>query len=379
MQRGRRRRWSSSGPPGCATTSARCDRAMEKQAVVLGDGTDADVVAFAEDQLEAAVQVFHVRGGRVRGQRGWVVEKVEDLDHRRPGRALLLQQVYGGEHGEAECRARCWCPSCPTDADALADWLSEHARQPGRPAGAAARRQAGPDGDGRAQRRQALTQHKTQARRRPDHPQPGAGGDRGGARPGPRRRCGSSATTSPTSRAPTSSRRWSSSRTGCPQERVPPVRGPRRRRAGRRRGDARGDHPPVPPLPRRARRDEPATSSSATAAAGDAERPAMPVRGIDPETGRAAQVRLPAAAAWWSTAAPPQVAAAARGARRARHRRRRAVRAGQAAGGGLAARARTYPVILPRTSEGALPAAAGPRRGAPVRDHLPPAAAVEAR
>ena len=38
-------------------------RAMEKQAVVLGDGTDADVVAFAEDPLEAAVQVFHVRGG----------------------------------------------------------------------------------------------------------------------------------------------------------------------------------------------------------------------------------------------------------------------------------------------------------------------------
>ena len=37
---------------------------MEKQAVVLGDGTDADVVAFAQDDLEAAVQVFHVRGGR---------------------------------------------------------------------------------------------------------------------------------------------------------------------------------------------------------------------------------------------------------------------------------------------------------------------------
>ena len=50
-------------------------RALEKQTVVFGDGTDADVVAFADDELEAAVQVFHVRGGRVRGQRGWVVEK----------------------------------------------------------------------------------------------------------------------------------------------------------------------------------------------------------------------------------------------------------------------------------------------------------------
>ncbi|NMM87235.1 excinuclease ABC subunit C [Rhodococcus sp. SRB_17] len=53
-------------------------KALEKQAVVLGDGTDADLVAFATDDLEAAVQVFHVRGGRVRGQRGWVVEKAGD-------------------------------------------------------------------------------------------------------------------------------------------------------------------------------------------------------------------------------------------------------------------------------------------------------------
>src|SRR5207248_11361261 len=56
------------------------NRAMEKQAVVLGDGTDADVVAFAQDELEAAVQVFYVRGGRVRGQRGWVVDKIEPID-----------------------------------------------------------------------------------------------------------------------------------------------------------------------------------------------------------------------------------------------------------------------------------------------------------
>jgi excinuclease ABC subunit C len=54
-------------------------RALEKQAVVLPDGTDADVIALAEDQLEAAVQVFYVRDGRVRGQRGWVLDKVEEV------------------------------------------------------------------------------------------------------------------------------------------------------------------------------------------------------------------------------------------------------------------------------------------------------------
>ncbi len=52
-------------------------RAIEKQAVVLPDETDADTVAFAEDELEAAVAIFHVRGGRVRGQRGYVVDKLE--------------------------------------------------------------------------------------------------------------------------------------------------------------------------------------------------------------------------------------------------------------------------------------------------------------
>jgi len=50
------------------------NKALEKQAVVFGDGTDADVIALAEDPLEVAVQVFHVRAGRIRGQRGWVAD-----------------------------------------------------------------------------------------------------------------------------------------------------------------------------------------------------------------------------------------------------------------------------------------------------------------
>ena len=59
------------------------ERALEKQAVVLGDGTDCDVIALAEDQLEAAVQVFYVRGGRIRGQRGWVRGEGRGRHHRR--------------------------------------------------------------------------------------------------------------------------------------------------------------------------------------------------------------------------------------------------------------------------------------------------------
>jgi len=96
------------------------ERAMEKNAVVLGDGTDADVVACAEDQLEAAFQVFHVRGGRIRGQRGFVVDKVEDVG----GPELVerfLQQMYGS--GEAVPR-EVLVPAMPPDPDAITQWLA---------------------------------------------------------------------------------------------------------------------------------------------------------------------------------------------------------------------------------------------------------------
>lgn len=72
------------------------NRALEKQAVVLGDGADADVIALAEDPLEVAVQIFHVRGGRIRGQRGWVADRVDEGDTSKLVEDFLLQ-LYAGE------------------------------------------------------------------------------------------------------------------------------------------------------------------------------------------------------------------------------------------------------------------------------------------
>ncbi|HYN75525.1 MAG TPA: excinuclease ABC subunit UvrC [Candidatus Limnocylindria bacterium] len=97
-------------------------RALEKNAVVLGDATDADVIALAEDPLEAAVQVFHVRGGRVRGQRGYVVDRVEDATTGDLVEALVLQ-LYGPETGDAVPH-EVLVPALPSDAEALAEWLS---------------------------------------------------------------------------------------------------------------------------------------------------------------------------------------------------------------------------------------------------------------
>ncbi|MGV0699070.1 excinuclease ABC subunit UvrC [Mycolicibacter sinensis] len=112
-------------------------RALEKQAVVLGDGTDADVVAFAEDELEAAVQVFHVRGGRVRGQRGWIVEKPGDTGDAESSLERLVEQFvtqFYGDQAELEGAAdepanpvprEVLVPCLPGNVDELTSWLCE--------------------------------------------------------------------------------------------------------------------------------------------------------------------------------------------------------------------------------------------------------------
>jgi excinuclease ABC subunit C len=98
-------------------------RALEKQAVVLGDGADADVIALAEDPLEVGVQIFYVRGGRIRGQRGWVADRVEEGDTPELVEHFLLQ-LYAGEDAEAIPR-EILVPALPPDVETMETLLAD--------------------------------------------------------------------------------------------------------------------------------------------------------------------------------------------------------------------------------------------------------------
>jgi excinuclease ABC subunit C len=99
-------------------------KALEKQAVVLGDGTDADVIALAEDPLEVAVQIFYVRGGRIRGQRGWVADRVEEGGTAELIEDFLLQLYAGGEDDDSVPR-EILVPTLPPEPETFEELLSE--------------------------------------------------------------------------------------------------------------------------------------------------------------------------------------------------------------------------------------------------------------
>ena len=97
-------------------------KAIEKQQMVVEGGEDVDVVGIADDDLEASVQVFFVRRGRVVGRKGFVVDKVEDLTG-----AGLVSRVLEGLYYEPTLGVpkQVLVPCDPEDTGLYEAWLTE--------------------------------------------------------------------------------------------------------------------------------------------------------------------------------------------------------------------------------------------------------------
>ena len=96
-------------------------RALEAQEMVLDRPESIDVIGMADDDLEAAFQVFMVRGGRVLGRKGWVVDRVEELS-REELVASFVRQLYMERE---EVPPRVLVPTEPADREVLEAWLGE--------------------------------------------------------------------------------------------------------------------------------------------------------------------------------------------------------------------------------------------------------------
>src|SRR4029450_10127154 len=227
-------------------------KAMERQQMVSSTPEDFDIAAFAEDDLEAALQVFFVRRGRVVGRRGFVVDKVEALDTAALA-ATFVQQLYGDRADEVPREV--FLPVLPDGADALRAWLAGLRGGPvdfrgprggerrGLGGGARARGERG-----RGQPPRGLRPPQAEAgqrlRRQGPRPQGAAGGPRPARGPAADRVLRHlQPPGQPGGRLDGGVR----GRPG-PQERVPALRDPLGRGPGRRRLPARGpDPPPGPP------------------------------------------------------------------------------------------------------------------------------------
>lgn len=96
---------------------------LEKSTVVFSDQTDADLFGIADDELAAAVSLFKVRGGRIRGVRGWVVDK--ELERTLPEIVeYALQNSYLGAAPD-DLPKEILVPVLPDDLSAMSQWLGE--------------------------------------------------------------------------------------------------------------------------------------------------------------------------------------------------------------------------------------------------------------
>ena len=97
-------------------------KAIEKQQIVGERNEDIDLIGIAQDELEAAVQVFYVRKGRVVGRKGFVLDKVEDLSQ-----AGLVDRIIEALYGDEPLLGipkMLLVPELPESMATYEEWLS---------------------------------------------------------------------------------------------------------------------------------------------------------------------------------------------------------------------------------------------------------------
>ena len=331
----------------CATSSRACARRSSASRWSAAREEDFDLIGLAEDPLEASVQVFFVRRGRVVGRKGLIVDKVEDVEtpalvatHRR---AALRRRAAG-----RRARRRSSCPCEPEDLELYEEFLDAAT------AGSKVRIRVPQRGGKRelletvdaATRRESFARHKL--RRASDH--------NARARALVALQEALDLPEAPLriecfdiSQPPGHRDRRVDGRDGgraAEALRLPPLQGQDARRPGRLRVDGRGADPPVPQLPR----------ASATRARTPGKRFAYPPNLLLVDGGKG---QLNVAVRVLEELGLEDICVASLA------KRFEEVY--------LPGRSRAGP--HPARLRGALPAAAGARRGAPLRDHVPPPAA----
>lgn len=102
---------------------AAIETVMERNSIVLPDGTNADAIAFIDDDLEVAAYVLHIREGRIRGQRSLISDKPADLDEPQV-MSSVISQLYG-DSDDIGIPPVILASHMPADSDDLHAWLTD--------------------------------------------------------------------------------------------------------------------------------------------------------------------------------------------------------------------------------------------------------------
>lgn len=99
---------------------ANVNKVIERQQMASSKAEDMDVIGLAEDELEASFQVFFVRRGRVTGRKGFVVDKVEDLEQ-----GELISKFLERTYADAEVPRQLLVPVEPNERELIERWLCD--------------------------------------------------------------------------------------------------------------------------------------------------------------------------------------------------------------------------------------------------------------